>query len=135
MIDFLVEGLVTQAKDQGSCGSCAAFAAVGSFETCMLKAGASVGDLDLSEQWLLDCAYRFGQDEPEYDIDGCEGAWPQYYAKWFVEQVQVTFHYIHIILLSLLILLVFSSPLSPKRLMVMLRMNTQKATRVAQLAK
>jgi hypothetical protein len=33
-----------------SCGSCAAFAATGAHETCMLKAGARMNGLDLSEQ-------------------------------------------------------------------------------------
>ena len=46
------------AKSQGTCGSCAAFASTGAFETCMLKAGASKTNLDLSEQWLLNCAYQ-----------------------------------------------------------------------------
>jgi len=63
---------------------------MGSFETCMLKAGASKEDTDLSEQWLLDCAYRFYQVKPVYVIDGCKGAWPQYYAEWFVFFSQVS---------------------------------------------
>ena len=83
---MLIAGLVTKAKSQGTCGSCAAFASIGSFETCMLKAGgASKDDLDLSEQWLLNCAYRFYRKGTRILIDGCEGAWPQYYAQLFVE--------------------------------------------------
>ena len=92
---MLLAGLVTKAKSQGTCGSCAAFASIGSIETCMLKAqeltseagGASKDDLDLSEQWLLNCAYRFYKKGSRILIDGCEGAWPQYYAQWFVEEV------------------------------------------------
>ena len=49
--------------------------------------GASKDDLDLSEQWLLNCAYRFYRKGTRILIDGCEGAWPQYYAQWFVEEV------------------------------------------------
>ena len=50
-------GLVTIAKNQGNCGSCAAFAASGLHETCMAKAGAPIAKLDLSEQYLVDCGY------------------------------------------------------------------------------
>ena len=51
------DGLVTVAKNQGNCGSCAAFAASGLHETCMAKAGAPTAKLDLSEQYLVDCGY------------------------------------------------------------------------------
>ena len=53
-------GLVTIAKNQGNCGSCAAFAATGLHETCMAKAGAPAKKLDLSEQYLIDCGYNGG---------------------------------------------------------------------------
>jgi hypothetical protein len=49
---------VTPARDQMSCGSCAAFAATGAHETCMLKAGARMNGLDLSEQMLVDCGFN-----------------------------------------------------------------------------
>ena len=49
-------GLVTPPKNQGNCGSCAAFA--GLHETCMAKAGAPIKSLDLSEQYLVDCGYN-----------------------------------------------------------------------------
>ena len=52
------KGWVTEAKSQGNCGSCAAFAATGLHETCMAKAGASIRSLDLSEQYLVDCGYN-----------------------------------------------------------------------------
>ena len=48
---------MTDAKNQGNCGSCAAFASGGLHETCMAKAGASLNGLDLSEQYLVDCGY------------------------------------------------------------------------------
>jgi hypothetical protein len=38
--------------------SCAAFAATGAHETCMLVGGARFNGLDLSEQYLIDCAYN-----------------------------------------------------------------------------
>ena len=50
-------GHVTVPKNQGNCGSCAAFAATGLHETCMAKAGAPLKGLDLSEQYLVDCGY------------------------------------------------------------------------------
>ena len=49
---------MTEPKNQGNCGSCAAFAATGLHETCMAKAGAPLKGLDLSEQYLVDCGYN-----------------------------------------------------------------------------
>ena len=46
-------GMVTPAKDQGSCGSCWAFASVGVFESKLLMAGAGLNDL--SEQQQVSC--------------------------------------------------------------------------------
>ena len=51
-----------------TCGSCAAFAATGAHETCMLKAGARMNGLDLSEQMIIDCGYNGD------DMNGCHGA-------------------------------------------------------------
>jgi len=71
-------GHVTVAKNQGNCGSCAAFAATGLHETCMAKAGAALNGLDLSEQYLVDCAYN-----PNQGANGCDGAAPHAYPVWF----------------------------------------------------
>jgi len=60
-----------------SCGSCAAFAATGAHETCMLKAGARMNGLDLSEQMIVDCGYN-GQD-----MNGCHGAHSGSYGRVF----------------------------------------------------
>lgn len=47
----------TSAKDQGYCGSCAAFSAVGAFEAVINIANGDPGlDLNLSEQHLFSCA-------------------------------------------------------------------------------
>ena len=51
-------GLVTPAKDQMDCGSCVAFAGAAVMETCMVKAGAKLQGLDLSEQYLIDCGFN-----------------------------------------------------------------------------
>ena len=70
-------GLVTPVRDQMSCGSCAAFAATAAHETCMLKAGARMNGLDLSEQELIDCGFD-GQS-----MNGCNGANSGSYGKFF----------------------------------------------------
>jgi hypothetical protein len=48
------EGIVTSAKNQGSCGSCWAFASAGAMESHMLKAY-NDGPTDLSEQQQVSC--------------------------------------------------------------------------------
>jgi hypothetical protein len=70
------KGLVTPVKSQGTCGSCVAFASAALFETSMIKAGAKKSGLDLSEQYLIDCAYG------KNGARGCNGANPFSYPKW-----------------------------------------------------
>jgi hypothetical protein len=78
------DGIVTSAKNQGSCGSCWAFASVGAMESHLLKAY-NFGPTDLSEQQQVSCnlsqsgccggssnAIRFWEDTgPLYE--GCFG--------------------------------------------------------------
>lgn len=70
------QGAVTSVKNQASCGSCTAFAVVGTLDTCYYKASGNLFD-DLSEQYLVDCAnnHYFG----DLGAFGCSGAWPQAY--------------------------------------------------------
>ena len=68
-------GIVTVAKDQGRCGSCAAFASAGAIETCLAKAGTKLTDLDISEQQMLDCNYG-------NMANGCNGAALATYAQF-----------------------------------------------------
>ena len=52
-------GLITTPKDQGQCGSCAAFASGSIIETCLkIAAGGKLNTYDISEQYLVDCAYQ-----------------------------------------------------------------------------
>lgn len=63
-------GLVGAIKQQGNCGSCYCFSAVGPVETAYVKAGKDQAKADsfiLSEQNLLDC----------YNVGGCGGGWPE----------------------------------------------------------
>jgi len=77
---------VTKAKSQGSCGSCAAFGEVGLIESVMMKAGAKKEGLDLSEQYLMDCAFqRTDARGVSYGANGCNGAQPGGYTRWFVD--------------------------------------------------
>ena len=71
-------GIVTSVKDQGSCGSCSAFAATSQHESCILDQGLTryKKSIDLSEQQLLDCAHD------GYNALGCEGAYIKAYPMW-----------------------------------------------------
>lgn len=67
-IDWRSMGVVTNVKDQGDCGSCWAFSAVGTIEgQHCIKNNKLVS---LSEQNIVDCSYGFGNE-------GCDGGWPE----------------------------------------------------------
>ncbi|XP_052220908.1 procathepsin L-like isoform X1 [Dreissena polymorpha] len=68
-IDWRQRGVVTPVKDQGDCGSCWAFSAIGSLEAILRKNIWWRADSWLSEQNLVDCASR------TYKNYGCRGGW------------------------------------------------------------
>jgi len=78
---------VSSVKDQGACGSCAAFAALGAIESCTKISVNNMAD-DLSEQHLLDCAYGhvFTDDSGSWEADGCDGAFAQAYLDWITTE-------------------------------------------------
>ena len=70
--DARTEGIVTPAKNQGSCGSCWAFATVGAMESHLLKA-LGVGPENLSEQQQVSC------NTANY---GCDGGYSTAVRYW-----------------------------------------------------
>ncbi|CAD8136285.1 unnamed protein product [Paramecium octaurelia] len=65
-VDWVQKGKVPAIKDQGDCGSCWAFSAVGALE---INTKIQFNEIvDLSEQDLVDCAGPYGNA-------GCDGGW------------------------------------------------------------
>lgn len=62
-IDWVAKGMVSPVKNQGNCGSCWAFSAVGTLEAWALMNGRSD---KYSEQQLVDCSRAYGNE-------GCNG--------------------------------------------------------------
>jgi C1A family cysteine protease len=73
-LDWSEQGAVTSVKNQGSCGSCWAFAAAAGAESTLILSGKENATVDLSEQYLVECTY--GSD--------CGGT---YYMSYVMEEI------------------------------------------------
>lgn len=56
-LNWREERAVTSVKDQGSCGSCWAFAAAAGAESTLVLSGKESITVDLSEQYLVECTF------------------------------------------------------------------------------
>lgn len=69
-VDWRTVGAVTPVKDQGSCGSCWAFSAIGALEGAYYISTTTL--TDFSEQQLIDCT---NATSSSYTNQGCSGGW------------------------------------------------------------
>jgi len=78
--NWVAQGKVSSVKNQAQCGSCAAFAALATIESCFMIKNNDMAN-DLSEQHLLDCGYgHYAVDaDGSWGAFGCDGAWPNAY--------------------------------------------------------
>ena len=74
-------GLVSPVKNQGQCGSCAAFATIAAMETCFKKL--TRNKFLLSEQVTMDCGFGYE------GANACNGAPLHSYAKWVADTKKV----------------------------------------------
>ena len=76
-IDYRAFNYVTNVKNQGQCGSCWAFSAVGAIEGFHAKNTSNL--TSLSEQNLVDCVNM------SYNCAGCAGGWPDRAMQYVID--------------------------------------------------
>jgi cathepsin L len=82
-IDWRQKGVVNPVRDQGQCGSCWAFATTANAESVWAISKGQL--LDLSEEFLVDCASGVGY----YNL-GCNGGQPDSAFKYMINNGQCT---------------------------------------------
>ena len=82
-IDWTAKGVVNPVRDQGQCGSCWAFATTANAESVWAISSGKL--LDLSEEFLVDCASGVG-----YFNMGCNGGNPDSAFKYMINNGQRT---------------------------------------------
>ena len=82
-IDWRAKGAVNPVRDQGQCGSCWAFATTANAESVWAISKGQL--LDLSEEFLVDCASGVG-----YFNMGCNGGQPDSAFKYMINNGQCT---------------------------------------------
>lgn len=80
-VDWRSKGIVNPVRDQGQCGSCWAFATTANAESSWALANHQL--LDLSEEYLVDCASGVG-----YFNMGCDGGNPDSAFKYMINNGQ-----------------------------------------------
>ena len=80
-IDWRTKGVVSAVRDQGQCGSCWAFATTANAESAWAISKGQL--LDLSEEYLVDCAQGVG-----YFNMGCNGGNPDSAFKYMITNGQ-----------------------------------------------
>jgi C1A family cysteine protease len=78
-LDWRTEGVVNDVRDQGQCGSCWAFASTANAESAWAISTHEL--MDLSEQYLVDCAKGRG-----YWNLGCNGGMPDSAFQYLIEK-------------------------------------------------
>jgi cathepsin L len=80
-MDWTTKGVVNPVRDQGQCGSCWAFATTANAESVWAISSGKL--LDLSEEFLVDCATGVG-----YFNMGCNGGMPDSALKYMINNGQ-----------------------------------------------